>query len=46
MDRLRAEIEKQIQIIKMLMKKPVEREQMRQEKEKLDNLLNEFLKEK
>ncbi len=46
MDRLQAEIEKQIQIIKMLMEKPVEREQMRQEKEKLDNLLNEFLKEK
>ncbi|MFR0822682.1 MAG: hypothetical protein ACLU84_05480 [Clostridia bacterium] len=46
MDRLQAEIEKQIQIIKMLIEKQAQREQIRQEREKLDNLLNEFLKEK
>lgn len=46
MDRLQAETEKQIQIIKMLIEKQAQREQIRQEREKLDNLLNEFLKEK
>ncbi|MFR2534854.1 MAG: hypothetical protein ACLTEH_02660 [Clostridia bacterium] len=46
MDKLQAEIEKQIQVIKQLIERPVEKEKIRKEKEKLDDLLKKFLKEK